>query len=332
MPMSSPSAQAFGPTDSGGAPGIVTDTDQFRLSVVITTFRRDWMLAEILEALLPQVTGQPAEVIIVDNCPHASTRSSVEAKAHPAVVYLHEPCSGVVHARNRGVAAANGSYLVFLDDDEVPGAGWLEAWMRQADGRTDMSFGRIVPRFLEEYPQELGRQLERNFSRDMGCDTGADISKSWAYLGTGNALFHKARCLGGAGPFDTRFNASGGEDVWLIRGLVEQGQRALWNHEAVVEELVPAERMQLSYLRMRRFNQGQLRCIMMLGSGGASGIARVLMWMGVGAIQYIGWLAASWIALLLRPDRVSDCLCRASGGAGKLLWWQKPRMQSYSTA
>jgi len=45
------------------------------------------------------------------------------------VRYVHEPSTGVVHARNRGVREAGGEYLIFLDDDEVPAAGWLNAFL-----------------------------------------------------------------------------------------------------------------------------------------------------------------------------------------------------------
>lgn len=299
------------------------------VSIVITTYRRYVMLGELLEALHPQIEGRPAEIVVVDNCPDASARSVVARFAAPNLLYAHEARSGVVFARNRGVAESRGAYIIFLDDDEVPVSGWLDAWLAQAHGQTDASFGRIVPRLLGRCPPELAKQVERNFSREMLRPTDSDISDFAAYLGTGNAMFHKARCLGQAEPFDLRFNARGGEDVWLIRGLVKHGCRLVWNNEALVEELVPEDRMTLSSLKLRRFNQGQIRCILMFGNGGIGGALRVAIWMLVGAIQFFGFSAAAWLAGLVVPAKVPDFQCTVSGGAGKLLWWRTPRVRGY---
>jgi glycosyltransferase involved in cell wall biosynthesis len=298
-------------------------------SIVITTYRRTAMLAELLGALRPQLRDHAVEVIVVDNCPDASAKEVVRGEGDAALRYVHEKRSGVVHARNTGVAAASGAYVIFLDDDEVPCIGWLDAWMSQADGRTDMSFGRIAPRLLAPCPAGLIDQVTRNFSRDMRKATGEDISHLWAYLGTGNAMFHKARCLNQPTPFDLRFNSRGGEDVWLIRRLVLEGRRLIWNNEAMVEELVPDDRMSLRSLRIRRFNQGQLRCILMYGPGGLGGLVRVLPWMLVGAVQFAIFRTAAFLASGMVSSRAPDLMCRASGGAGKLMWWRKAVMRSY---
>jgi glycosyltransferase involved in cell wall biosynthesis len=298
-------------------------------SIVITTYRRTTMLAELLEALRLQIAQRAVEVVVVDNCPDASAQGVVARHDVHGIRYEHEARSGVVYARNRGVAVARGAYVIFLDDDEVPLAGWLDAWLGQADGKTDASFGRIVPRFLLPCPPDLIAQVTRNFSRDMRRPHGANITDMSAYLGTGNAMFHKARCLGQDGPFDLRFNARGGEDVWLIRGLVRDGRQLMWNHEALVEELVPADRMDLPSLRLRRFNQGQLRSVLAYGSGGPAGLARALFWMLAGAVQFLGFGMAAMFASLVAPMRRADLLCRASGGAGKMAWWRDPRVRAY---
>lgn len=298
-------------------------------SIIITTFRRPEMLANLLEAVRPQLAGRAVEVIVVDNCPDASAQSAVESSGDGGIRYVHERNSGVVHARNRGVQEAHGNYVIFLDDDEVPQPGWLDAWLGQANGVTDMSFGRITPRHLGPCPAALAGQIDRLFSREMGGATGTDISEFWAYLGTGNAMFHRDRCLAGVQPFDLRFNARGGEDIWLIRGLMAKGQRLLWNREALVDELVPTDRMTLAFLTARKFNQGQLRCIFVYGDGGVQGVLRVSLWMLAGLIQLMVFGVLAKLCQLITPARAPDLLCRAYGGAGKLMWWRAPAVRHY---
>lgn len=316
------------PEVAGSAPGGA----QLLASIVVTAYRRPKMLAELLDALAPQIRSRAADVIVVDNCPEASARAIVAERHAPWLHYLHETRTGVVHARNRGVAAARGTYVIFLDDDEVPSPAWLDAWLAQADGRIDASFGRIVPRMLAPCPEGLSAQVERNFSRDLRSATNADISDRWSRLGTGNTMFHRSRCLGHVEPFDPRFNARGGEDVWLIRSLRNRGHRLVWNHEAVVEELVPADRMTLQYFQLRRFNQGQLRCILSFGDGGLGGLLRVSVWMIAGILQFLFYRAAEAVANLTAPRDVPYYRCQASGGLGKLLWWHEPRIRGYGHA
>lgn len=298
-------------------------------SIIITTYRRQAMLAELLAVLKPQLADRQVEVIVIDNCPDASARAAVGGAECEQIRYVHEPRSGVVNARNRGVGEACGTYLIFLDDDEVPSAGWLDAWLMQADGSTDMAFGRIVPRLLAPCPPALASQVAQAYSREMPGPSGTDITARWAYVGTGNAMFHKARCFANDTPFDLRFNARGGEDVWMIRSLVKQGRTLRWNREALVEELVPENRMTLPFAKARKFNQGQLRCILMYGEGGLGGIVRVGIWMMAGAIQFVGFGFAALLTSAVAPLRAPDFACRAQGGAGKLLWWRAPEMHEY---
>lgn len=298
-------------------------------SIVVTTFQRHAMLDELLSAMCPQTIGRPVEVIVIDNCPDSSAEAVVASHVGTGLRYIRELRGGVVHARNRGVSAARGDYVIFLDDDEVPGPHWLDVWLAQADGRTEASFGRIVPRLLGPCPEGLLHQVERTFGRDLDQLTGKDVSRQRAHLGTGNAMFHRERCLGTDTPFDERFNERGGEDVWLITRLTRDGYRLSWNHEAVVEELVPQERMTLESLELRRFNQGQIRCILAYGDGGLRGAVRAAGWMFAGALQFL-WFRMAWLlADLLAPRFVPDLRCRASGGLGKLLWRQRARVKGY---
>ena len=59
----------------------------------------------------------------------------------------------------------------------------------------------------------------------------------------------------------------------MIGGLANKGVRLMWNREATVYEVVTAERMTLDYLKRRRFNQAQLRCLLVWRGGRPTGLA-----------------------------------------------------------
>ncbi|GHD98587.1 hypothetical protein U879_12380 [Defluviimonas sp. 20V17] len=288
-------------------------------SIVIPTYRRPGDLSALLALLAPQVAafGADCEVIVVDNCPDASSRATVAAAPMPAT-YRHEPRAGVAHARNTGVASARGRHVIFIDDDQRPVPDWLTSLAQLADAGHAAVFGPVRPTFETPPPVHLRTALEPLFTREMGVATGTDISDRRAYLGTGNSMFERARCFTRRTPFDPRFNR-GGEDVWFLRGLVQDtGVRLTWCEEAAVDETVPAARMTAAYVRARRFRNGQLRCIVEAGGGNR---AAVLFWMAAGGAQALGYgLGAA--AVLPFDRRAFDGLrARAAGGLGKLMWW-----------
>lgn len=295
------------------------------LSIVIPTFRRQGYLPPLLEALQAQVAAcaLSAEVVLVDNSPEASAAAVVEKAALPFLRYVHEPAPGVANARNRGVAAARGSHVVFIDDDELPADGWLAAFAAAVTAGKEACFGSIEPVFEQDPPAELLQPLERVFSRRLAVPSGADVSGLRAYLGSGNSMFRKEVLTRIAPPFDPAFN-TGGEDVWLLRQLVDgHGVTLTWCPEALVREIVPPARATLAFLRRRRFGDGQLRSLVESGAGGLRGAFRVAVWMAVGAVQLgLYGLAAIMVKPFSQARWVRFHLV-ATGGMGKLLWWHR---------
>lgn len=318
-----------------------------RLSVVIPTFRRPAMLAELLDALVPQLARAPeVEALVVDNSPEAGAAAGVAAAAArlaalapgagDRLIHLHAPEPGVVRARNAGVAAARGTHVLFLDDDEVPAPAWLDSFRARLAATPAMVFGRIRPRYAAPPPPGLERLLHATYSREADAPADADIGHRMAYLGTGNAMFHKAGCLSApvpgqaGGPFDLCFNRSGGEDIWLIRACAARGVPLLWNPDGLVEELVPADRLTMASLCERKFHQGRQRCLFLAREGGARAWAELLFWMAAGAAQLAGYGALALAARAAGRPQAQEYAVRIRSGLGKLLWWTAGGAGRYS--
>jgi len=294
------------------------------LTIVVPTFRREAYLPSLFAAVAAERASvpDPVDLVLVDNSPESSARA-VAAAAPDFVRYVHEPRTGVAQARNRGVVEATGSHLIFLDDDETPAPGWLAAFAAAARSGAQAAFGAVEPRFQTAPPDSLRAPLTRIFSRTLPAPAGAEVQHLRAYLGSGNSMFARSTLALVDPPFDPAFD-QGGEDVWLFRHLVEDhGIAMLWCPAALVHEIVPANRATLAFLRARRFGDGQLRCLVESGRGGAAGAARVALWMAVGAAQLAGHGLA---ALATRPFSAARSVrhqLAAVGGAGKLLWWRR---------
>lgn len=285
-----------------------------QISIVVPTFRRPERVSGLLAALAAQEGIGAAKVVVVDNDPAASARAAVAS--HPLARYVHEPATGVANARNAGVTAAQGDYVLFIDDDELPEPGWLAAFAALAGQGVDAAFGPVRPDYEGTPAPEMAGLVARVFSRDLGVADGADVSHLRAYLGSGNSMFHRRRCLSGQ-PFDPRFNG-GGEDVWLLRRLVEDdGRRLHWCAGGAVREIVPADRMTAEFLRRRRFRDGQIRALVDRGAGGLRGAARTGFWMAAGLVQFLGHRTLA----TLGRDPIAARI-KAEGGRGKMFWWR----------
>jgi glycosyltransferase involved in cell wall biosynthesis len=94
------------------------------ISVVITTYNRPDALEAVVRACFMQ-NDKNFEIIIADDGSTANTQAAIAVLADGAPVPLRhvwQPDQGfrAAMARNRGILAASGEYIVFLDGDCIP--------------------------------------------------------------------------------------------------------------------------------------------------------------------------------------------------------------------
>jgi len=118
------------------------------ISVVIPVFNGAAFLAETLANVFTQ-DHRPLEVVVVDD---GSTDDSLAIAQSwgPALRTLHQANAGPSAARNRGIEAAEGPYVAFLDADDLWPADRLGRHLRLLEERSDLDFvlGHVEVRFL----------------------------------------------------------------------------------------------------------------------------------------------------------------------------------------
>lgn len=112
------------------------------VTVVIPVHNCEGYLEEAIESVLGQ-TYRPVELIIVDD--GSTDGSGAVARRFRTLRYCRQPHAGQSAARNRGVALAQGSYLAFLDADDVWVVDKLARQMAafDADPNLSMVFGFV---------------------------------------------------------------------------------------------------------------------------------------------------------------------------------------------
>lgn len=118
-----------------------------RVSVVIPAYNGALFIGEALESLLNQ--SRPADQIIVVNDGSTDETAEILRGYADKIQIIDQPNAGVAAARNRGLAAAEGDLVAFLDQDDLllpdklqqqvdclaqhPGAGMLHSGWRLVD-------------------------------------------------------------------------------------------------------------------------------------------------------------------------------------------------------
>ena len=100
------------------------------ITFCVCTYNRGDNLKRLLPEMLRQSCVKPFEVLVVDNNSTDNTSDVVQniAKNESRLRYVFEPKQGIVPARNRAIEESlSHDYLVFIDDDELPKDGFLQA-------------------------------------------------------------------------------------------------------------------------------------------------------------------------------------------------------------
>jgi succinoglycan biosynthesis protein ExoM len=294
------------------------------ISILIPTYCRLPLLSQVLKACLEQAAsfGDSVEILIIDNSAGGSAASLVKAlsfNSSTALRYVHEPRTGVATARNTAIHSARGKYVIFLDDDQLPGEGWLEAFYKAAECGVKAAFGPLIPRF-EAPPAMYSGVLKRIFSRVIPAEDGEEVGSLYPYLGTGNSLFEKMCCFPDRDAFDVQFDVGGGEDVWMLKALHSRKVPFTWVSGAKVVEYVPTARMTFSYLSSRKFRSGQTRALLSLHPDRRRPAA-LLFWMAAGLVQAALNLSLFWLTWPVKRETAREFRIKASGGLGKLFWF-----------
>lgn len=88
------------------------------ISVIIPAYNQGLYIAQAIQSVLAQ-TFADFELIVVDDGSTDNTARIISSFVDPRLRYIYQANRGLPSARNRGMAAARGSFVCFLDSDDV---------------------------------------------------------------------------------------------------------------------------------------------------------------------------------------------------------------------
>ena len=102
----------------------------FAISVIICTYNRGYFLKRVVLSLARQtLKPDQFEIIVVDDGSQDDTPfvcDTLRGKLSNLKYISTGANHGLAHARNLGIQAASGKYILFTDDDCIPATDWVE--------------------------------------------------------------------------------------------------------------------------------------------------------------------------------------------------------------
>lgn len=232
-----------------------------KIIIGIATFKRPEGLITLLTSIQEDSSAAARPIVVVDNDQQGSARAVVDKFANLKITYLTESVPGIAAVRNRVLdhaLAEQADALVFVDDDEFVGRGWMEQLVgAQVQWNADVVCGPVVPVLPDETPSWV--REGRFFDRPSGT-SGGEVR----WPATNNVLIRlNAPGIAEGTRFEEEFSMTGGSDTDFFYHLRECGAKFVWCEEAMVWETVPTSRARLSWLWQRGKRLGNVSARMM---------------------------------------------------------------------
>jgi glycosyltransferase involved in cell wall biosynthesis len=185
------------------------------VTVVLPTRNRAGFLAGALQSALGQDSVE-LEVIVIDDGSTDSTPEVLRGASDSRLwVIRNDTSRGVAAARNQALRQASGTWLAFLDDDDLWAPRWLRTALDAADG--------IEPALI--YGAHLHIDGERRALRAVLAHDPATVPSAlfqYNALGGPSAIIVHRDAVAAVGAFDERLSALADWEAWMR--LVEAAQ------------------------------------------------------------------------------------------------------------
>jgi len=233
-----------------------------RITAAICTYDRYDLLAKAIASLREQTLAEgDFEILVIDNSPDRA-RSEVASQDYllmPNLRWAIEKTPGLSNARNVATKLAQAPIIAFLDDDAIAAPGWLEALLatfeefgagaRVVGGRIDPIWGAPRPAWLPDsllgFVSVVDWGGSARFAGEREWVAGANIAfRVDALTEAGGFPVHLGRKHGGQALLSN-------DESDVIERMSAKGARLIYAPDAIVEHLVPADRLTQSWFRRR---------------------------------------------------------------------------------
>ena len=207
-------------------------------TIIIPVFNHAALTEQCVQALLE---NSAARIVVVDDASTDRTQEMLRRYSGRIEVITHKENYGFATSCNDGAAIAHSEYLVFLNNDTVPQAGWLTALETYATGHPEASVVGSKLLYTDRTIQHAGVVIcQDRYPRHIYTGFPAEhpaVNKSRRFqIVTAACMLVRRNAFEELGGFDAAFR-NGFEDVDLCLRAGQLGQTVHYCAESVVYHL-----------------------------------------------------------------------------------------------
>lgn len=211
------------------------------VSIIIPVFNNLKYTIQCLEAVAANTGYEPYEVVIVDNGSTDGTKEYLASLEGDVKVFTNDSNLGFAIACNQGAKAAEGDYLVFLNNDTFPLAGWLENLVKVVNERPDAAIVGSKLLYPDNTIQHAGVTFDIRGSKLFLAHIYRCFDKDHPAVNhmrefnavTAACMLVRKEVFFDLGMFDEGYT-NGYEDVDLCLKARERGSKIIYNPESVL--------------------------------------------------------------------------------------------------
>ena len=152
-----------------------------KVSIIVPVYNVEKYVGRCLESIVKQ-TYPNIEVICVDDCGTDSSIKIVEGykRKYPSIISVikHECNQGLGAARDTGLEAATGEYVLFVDSDDYIKSNYVETYMQEVE----RNFYDVI----------IGGYIRDNDGRMKKYSVNKDLMSPWTYVSACIKLYRKS--------------------------------------------------------------------------------------------------------------------------------------------
>ena len=215
---------------------------RFTCSIIIPVWNKVELTQQCLVALGPATEDVSFELIVVDNHSTDGTPQFLSSLGGDVRIITNDENLGFAKACNQGAAVATGEYLVFLNNDTIPHAGWLSALVDEVRTHPDVSIVGSKLLYEDGTVQHAGVAIDRNnltpyhIYNKFSADHPAVNKRRELNAVTAACLLIRRSVFAEIGGYDEAF-LNGFEDVDLCFKVREKRGRIVYQPQSVLYHL-----------------------------------------------------------------------------------------------
>jgi len=238
-----------------------------KISIVICTYNRDFILPECIDSLIAQSADKKNyEIIVVNNNSNDNTQAIIDkySSTYPNFRNVFEEKQGLSHARNRGAAEAGSEWVFYIDDDAKARPDLVSRALYIIDNYNFDCFGGTYIAWWK-YGQPKWLKSINFGTKPLELSSVGVLTKENAlchgYL-SGGVFCVKKNILEKMGGFSPSLGMSGdssgyGEEILLQDQLRENGYIVGYDPTLIIEHLVADYKLKLLWHLKARYYHGR---------------------------------------------------------------------------